>query len=151
MMSTPSEDRYATRCAFQHDLDQAFPHGAVCALLPVEGHRVQTRVGRIESTGRLFCSDARPAEGNAGWDYEILIDVRGADSKAPEEFRIWIGELTEHTAARGLWEAPIRSNQGEMLLRLTAGASDGPLASQALRKAVTIAHEHELFPEGFLA
>ncbi|MBU1866569.1 MAG: hypothetical protein KKE89_09155 [Actinobacteria bacterium] len=150
-MHKTSEIRYATRCAFQNDLDRAFPNGAVCALLPVEGHRVQTRVGRVESTGRLFCSDVRPSPGNGGWDYEILIDARSGRGETAEELRVWVGALTMHSTARGLWEAPVRSDHGEMLLRLTPGAVDGGAAGPALRKAVTIAHEHELFPEGILA
>ncbi|MCJ7726640.1 MAG: hypothetical protein MUP76_09680 [Acidimicrobiia bacterium] len=149
MDATP-DHAYRERCSFQHDLDQAFPNGAVCAILPV-GKGSTLSAGRVEAAGRVFCSAARPSQRQDEWDHEVLIDIRTRDGQPVEELRLWVGDLRAHPTLRHLWEAPIRTGDGEQVLRLNAGAPPGAMPTPAMRTAVTTAHEHELFPAGLLA
>lgn len=147
-MNMESENHYTTRCAFQHDLDRTFPEGVVCALLPIQNHRVRTLGGRVASIGRIFCSDVRPGLGD-GWDYEVLVDLRKAtDESDAKIIRLWISELTAHATEQGLWEAKATSEGREMVLRLSPTPADSTGPMGALRDALTEAHESELFPQG---
>lgn len=149
-METNPDDEYQARCSFQKELDRAFPNGAVCAILPVgEGRALSA--GRVESAGRLFCSAAKRAQGQNGWDYEVLIDVRTRDGQPVEEIRLWVGDLRAHPTLRHLWEAPIRATSAEQVLRINAGAPPGAMPTPAMRAAVTTAHEQILFPDGIRA
>lgn len=146
-MVTETKDRYTAQCFFQNDLDQAFPQGAVCAVLPLRDGRVRPG-GWLGTTGRVFCSDARPVPQSDQWEYEILIDTRVSPDQDREELRIWVGALASHPFADGLWESPIDTDGDEQMLRLNANATgdDGP--TEAMRSAVIEVHERALFPDG---
>lgn len=146
-MATSADDRYAARCAFQHQLDRAFPRGAVCAVLEVEGGRPRVS-GEVTGTGRIFCSDARPSPNGGGWDYEILIDPRGSAGGDEGEQRHWVIGLRAHPTNRGLWEAPIRTDGEERIVRLATDVAPAAMPTPAMRQAATEAHETRLFPQG---
>jgi hypothetical protein len=143
----PADDRYAARCAFQVELDRAFPHGALCAVLEVHNGRPRV-TGDVTATGRLFCSDARPSPNGDGWDYEILVDPRTSAEEDSEPQRHWVIGLRVHPTNRGLWEAPIRSDGDERIVRLATDAAPAAMPTTGMRKAASEVHEEELFPEG---
>lgn len=147
-MTEQLDETYLARSELQHELDRTFPHGAVCAILPVHGGRIQA-AGRVETTGRLFCSDARSTA--SGWEYELLIDTRTRTDRPATELRIWIGPPVPHRSVGGLWEAAIREGDDEQILRLNAAAPAAAMPRPAERAAVTRAHEAELFPAGIRA
>ncbi len=144
-MTGTADEAYVVRSKFQHELDRSFPQGAVCAILPVRGGRLQA-AGRVETTGRLFCSAARRAGG--GWEYEILIDTRTRADRPADELRLWIGSLVRHDRVDGLWEAAVSGGDEEQVLRLNAAAPPAAMPKPAWRTAVTRAHEDALFPGG---
>jgi len=141
-----SVDDYEVRCAFQNDLDDAFPHGAVCAVLPmVDGHVRPAEW--VENTGRVFCSGARRLDHDGEWLHELLIDTRSSVDHPRREMRVWVSRLHPHESLHGLWEATIVGEGETKILRLNADPPvDGPTAS--MRRAVTKVHEVELFPRG---
>jgi hypothetical protein len=147
-MAAPSaDDLYTARCEFQRQLDRAFPRGAVCAVLEVESGRPRV-AGEVVAAGRIFCSDARPSPNGEGWEYEILVDPRGSTDEAAETQSHWVIGLRSHPTNRGLWEAPIRSNGRERMVRLATDAAPAAMPTPAMREAATAAHERRLFPKG---
>ena len=147
-MSRPSNAEYYERCAFQRVLDKAFPQGAVCAVLKIQGGHLRPGA-RSGVSGRLFCSGARQSAKTGQWENEILIDARTPDRTTTYLFRVWVSGITRRVGVEGLWEAEVLGEPGE-LLRLNAAPPPHLRPSSQMRSAATRAHGSELFPDGIL-
>lgn len=146
-MTTPPADPYEARCAFQSQLDEAFPRGALCAVLGTREGRPRVE-GDVVAAGRIFCSDVRPSPNGEGWEYEVLIDPRDTAEGTGLEQRHWVIGLRRHPTNKGLWEAPIRTEGEERFLRLATDAAPAAMPTPAMREAATAAHQDRLFPKG---
>ncbi len=148
MVAIP-DDQYVARCTFQQDLDEAFPQGAMCAILPIDNDRPRPAEW-AEGTGRILCSDAQRMDAADSWRYEILIDTRTRIDRPRHEVRVWISELSRNPRIGSLWEAQIDDDgdDGERMLRLNADPPDVMKPTPAMRSAVTRLHQSDLFPEG---
>jgi hypothetical protein len=149
-MRVSKDTLYQKRCSFQQTLDDAFPKGAMCAVLEtVDGHLVGTH-RLMGSTGRLFCCGARKRSSTGMWEYEVLIDRRKSEKTEEEPIRVWITDIMPNSAVDGLWDADVVDESGDRrrLLRLNAEPPAPVRPSKRMRSAVTKAYETELFPRG---
>lgn len=148
-MEHSEDSAYAERITFQRLLDDAFPHGAMCATLEYDGSRLRgTRL--LGSAGRLFCSDARRRANSESWEHEILIDPRKSEKGESRPTRVWVTAVTRNPAVTDLWEADVVDVPGgeRRLLRLNANPPAHLRPSRRTRTAVTRVHEATLFPLG---
>jgi hypothetical protein len=102
---------------FQQLLDDTFPEGGVCAVLERKDGILQAAAVVI-NTGRLVCKDAS-YDTAKGWTYEI--EIGGQDSADPDSkpMRVRVTTVLPHPTVKGLWEAPVISEDGGVrLLRI---------------------------------
>ncbi len=102
---------------FQDQLDETFPKGGVCAVLERRDGILQA-AAVVVGTGRLICKGAK-YDTKKGWTYEVEIGEEHSDDPDSRPIQVWITTVQPHPTVKGLWEAPVVSNdQGERLLRI---------------------------------
>lgn len=147
-MQTDDAESYRERCVFQRELDETFPRGAMCAVLEeTDGHLRGAYL--LAATGRLFCSGIHRSD-DGTWEYEVLIDSRGAPTDESEPVRLWTSGPIRRSPVPGLFQMRVVSAPGEapQLLRLNANPPAHLRPSKRTRSFMTSIHERVLFPGG---
>lgn len=126
------------RAEFQRFLDNRFPIGAMCAILP----RTKSHLDATASvaTGRLV-SGAAERDARGRWWHELVIDSRGNQGGEAEVVALWVSVPQPLAGGASLWESEVRPDSGVAgILRLNADPPEPWRPTVKMREEVTEAY-----------